>query len=166
MRTCWRPQSYLPSFATSVYVDADGSPVTNTALHEVLARPYDASERDGPSTDINLASRPGMLDHFIDAASFEDCCRRGRDAAQAAIASDIAFRSRVQTAQASAQADVERRRSGCLRRSAAGDATALDDLAVAEAILRSVANPKVRLDAMGCYIISDLRPAEAASVRA
>ncbi|MET3909998.1 ATP-dependent helicase HepA [Bradyrhizobium sp. S3.3.6] len=155
-----RAQNYLPPFAVTMHVDADGTPITDQGLVGILSRPYDASAREDARTDINLGGRSGILADFIDAASFEHSCRHVRDSARRFIASNADYQDRTEAARMAARADLDRRRSGFLRRSAAGDFSAREDLETAEAIVRSIENPMVRLDAMGCFIISNRRPAE------
>jgi ATP-dependent helicase HepA len=155
-----RAQNYLPSFAVTMHVDADGTPIADQGLVGILSRPYDASAREDARTDINLGSRSGILADFIDAATFEHSCRHVRDSARKLIAGNVEFQGRTDAARVAARADLDRRRSGFLRRSATGDYSAREDLATAEAVVRSIENPTVRLDAIGCFIVSNRRPAE------
>ena len=115
--------------------------------------------------DINLGSRPAVLAEFIDAASFEQCCRRVRDVAHSSIVINPSFQERVRAAEASARADLERRQARFLRRLAGGDGLARKDLVTSEAVLASIASPKVRLDAIGCFILSNRRPQEIGDAR-
>lgn len=153
-----RAQTYLAPFGVDVHVDAEGTPVNDPILLDILSRPYDGHDRDSTRSDINLGSRPGILADFIDAASFEHACREVRQAAATAILDDAQFRGRLHAAGMAARADLDRRRAGFLRRSFSGDISAQQDLEAAEAVVRSVEEPKVRLDSMGCFIVSNRKP--------
>ncbi len=65
-----RAQQYLPPRTMSLHVDAGGEPVDDPALLAILARPYRSdADRAGRGGDLNLASRPHILDGVIDAGS-------------------------------------------------------------------------------------------------
>jgi len=160
-----RAQRYLPSFTTTLFLDSEATPVTDQRTIEILSRPYD---KDGASdaADINLSSRPELLATVIDAASFEHCCRVVRDAATIAIGESYEFRNKVEQASCDASADLRRRRSRYDRRSSGGDATAPDDLEAAQRVVASVSSPAIRVDAIGCFVVSRDRPMEKTIVQA
>lgn len=144
-----QPQSYV------IHVDADGDPVDDAELLEILARPYRNDNHSGGQTnDLNLASRPQLLANVIDPSRFAALCRSVRDIAQRRLIADPALEDAIASGKRLVARDIERRRNRLLRRQSTGDAAARDDLQAIEAIQPAITEPAVRLDAMGCFIVS------------
>jgi ATP-dependent helicase HepA len=159
-----RAQRYLSPFTTTLFLDSNASPVTDRRATEIMSRPYNSGD-GSDATDINLGSRPALLATVIDAASFEHCCRVVRDGAYSAVGRSSDFLRKVESASEAASADLQRRRSSYDRRSAEGDASALEDLDAAERVVASVKAPAIRVDAIGCFVVSRDPPIGGRSVR-
>lgn len=156
-----RAQRYLTPFTTTLFLDSGASLVTDRRAIEIMSRRYNPD-----AGDINLGSRPTLLATVIDAASFEHCCRAVRDAAHSKVSSDPDFVRRIDAAGKAATADLRRRRAAYNRRSADGDNSAIEDLDAAERVVASVKAPAMRVDAIGCFVISRDRPRETRNGRA
>lgn len=155
-----RAQRFLQPQSHVVHVDADGDLVTDTALLDILSRPYQNNHASGGrGTDINLASRSQLLANVIDQARFAVLCRSVRDVAQDRLVAEPRLKEAISEAKRLLALEIERRRNRLHRRQLAGDAAAEDDLHSIQAILPAIAEPAVRLDAMGCFIVSRDRPA-------
>jgi ATP-dependent helicase HepA len=154
-----RAQRYLTPFTATLFLDSSACPVTDRRAIEVLSRPYDSD-----AADINLGSRPALLATVIDAASFEHCCRAVRDAAYSTVNGSPDFVRSVGSAGEAATSDLRRRRAAYDRRSAEGDASAMEDMHAAERVVASVKAPAIRVDVIGCFVISRDRPKEARNV--
>jgi ATP-dependent helicase HepA len=139
----------------SVHVGIDGVVVQDPALLSILTRPYRrADEGAGSTVDLNLASRPHVLASVIDPASFGNLCRSVRDRCRGALLAEKSLSDTVAAAERLAAAEVERRRVRLRQRYSAGDLAAQADIQAIESILPAIANPAVRLDSMGCFIVS------------
>jgi ATP-dependent helicase HepA len=150
-----RAQRYLPPRTLSVHVDIDGIAVRDPALLYILTRPYRrAGEGPGDIADLNLASRPQILASVIDPAFFGGLCRSVRDRCRGALLAEKSLGDAVAAAKRLAMAEVERRRIRLRQRYSAGDLAAQADIQAIESILPAIANPAVKLDAMGCFIVS------------
>lgn len=150
-----RAQRYLPPRTQIVHVDIDGVVVQDPALLSILTRPYRrADEGAGSTVDLNLASRPHMLASVIDPASFGNLCRSVRDRCRGALLAEKSLGDTVAAAERLAAAEVERRRIRLRQRYSAGDLAAQADIQAIESILPAIGNPAVRLDSMGCFIVS------------
>lgn len=150
-----RAQRYLPPRMQIVHVDIDGVVVQDPALLSILTRPYRRAEEGAGSTvDLNLASRPHILASVIDPASFGNLCRSVRDRCRGALLAEKSLSDTIAAAERLAAADVERRRIRLRQRYSAGDLAAQADIQAIESILPAIANPAVRLDSMGCFIVS------------
>ncbi len=96
-----RAQQYLPPRTMSLHVDAGGEPVDDPALLAILARPYRSdADRAGRGGDLNLASRPHILDGVIDAGAFGALCQRVRNRATEAVLGDASLRDAIAAASA------------------------------------------------------------------
>jgi ATP-dependent helicase HepA len=148
-----RAQRYFAQSEQTLFIDINGEAVTDPALLAVLSQPYNGHCK-GPSADINLGSRPHILADYIDSAVFPAVCRRVRDGARQTLSEQPAVLDAITAATTLATSDLQRRRNRLQRRQSAGDTMARDDIALIESILPSIASPAVRLDAMGCFILS------------
>lgn len=153
-----RAQRYFAPRSHVLHVDISGDMVTDNALLVILERPYVSSGRGSMGTDLNLASRPHLLEELIDAASFQHCCRSVRDTARAALSALPEVRDQIAAAEQAACADLDRRRNRLIRRQSAGDTLARADIDMIETILPSIRKPAIRLDAMGCFVVAQHAP--------
>lgn len=150
-----RAQRYLPPRTLSVHVGIDSVVVQDPALLSILTRPYRrADEGAGSIVDLNMASRPHILASVIDPASFGNLCRSVRDRCRSALLAEKSLGDTVAAAERLAASEVERRRIRLRQRYSAGDLAAQADIQAIESILPAIANPAVRLDSMGCFIVS------------
>lgn len=156
-----RAQRYLTPFTTTLFLDSGASLVADGKATEIMSRRYDSD-----AGDINLGSRPALLATVIDAASFEHCCSAVRDAAYFTVKGNPEFIRKIDAAGEAATADLRRRRAAYDRRFADGDKSAIKDLDAAERVIASVKAPAMRVDAIGCFVISRDRPREARNGRA
>jgi len=153
-----RAQRYFRPFYRVMHVDVNGDPVLDQSLLAILERPYDGNEKSAIAKDLNLGSRPHLLEEIIDAASFQNCCRAARDVAHSALSDLPDVKAQIEIAGQAARADIVRYRNRMARRSSTGDELAKNDIAMIESILPSVLNPAIRLDAMGCFVIANYGP--------
>lgn len=149
-----RAQRFLAPRAYTVHVDADGDIVTDPQLTAILDRPYTGADAGRAAPDLNLSSRPHLLAGVVEPGQFATLCRSVRDRARDRLLAEPALNEAITAGTRSATAEVARRRERLQRRQSAGDGDARADLAAFEAILPAIANPTVRLDAMGCFLVS------------
>ncbi|MPW20168.1 hypothetical protein GCT13_25580 [Paraburkholderia sp. CNPSo 3157] len=150
-----RAQRYLSPRAICVHVDSDGDIVEDAGLLSILTRPYRKANALGETdADINLSSRPHILNSVIDPVTFGSVCRTVRDRSRGALLAERLLADAIDAAERLALLEVERRRNRLRQRYSAGDFSARADLEGIEAILPAIAKPVVRLDAMGCFLVS------------
>lgn len=153
-----RAQRYLAPRVHTIYIDVNGESVLDDQLLTILAQPYRKSASNTLVRDINLGSRPQLLSEIIDPPVFQQICRRIRDEARDKLATRPDIVEEITAGVRQAQADVERHRIRLLRRQSAGDHAARIDLDLISAIVPSIREPSIRLDAMGCFIIAAQPP--------
>jgi ATP-dependent helicase HepA len=154
-----RAQRYLSPRSLVIHVDGDGEVVQDRTLLSILDRPYrNASESVGRDGDVNLSSRPQALAGVIDPATFAALCRSVRDRTRDTLVAEPTLQDAIATGVRLAGAEIERRRGRLRQRHATGDAAARADLELIEALLPGLARPAVKLDAMGCFIVSRRAP--------
>lgn len=152
-----RAQRYLPQVRHTLYVDINGDAVSDAGILAALKRPY-SNDKKRDDADINLGSRPELMSQFISLSTLPSICRRIRDTARITLQSQAEFEAMTKSAVLLARGDLERRKSRLTRRQSAGDAMALEEVALIEKILPAVAAPRVRLDAFGCFVLARGRP--------
>lgn len=153
-----RAQQYFRQSYTLLHVEASGEPVSDVALNTILALPYTNERTPGrPWVDVNLGSRPAEFARIIDPSHFAEICRSVRDKSIAAFMESDEFRVQLSDAATAARADFDRRCARLQRRAATGEVVS-NELANAEAVLAAVLHPSVRLDAMGFFIVTSLKP--------
>ncbi len=151
-----RAQRYLASRYYTLHVDANGTAVTDPTLRSALERPYRSVKEGG--SDLNLSSRPNIFEQVIDIESFRQCCRGVRDSARSAVRALPELQGLIEAGEDLARRDIRRYRNRLARRQPRGEELARADIAQLESILLSVSNPKIRLDAMGCFIVAQHQP--------
>lgn len=150
-----RAQRYLAPQAICIDVDSDGAVVDDAALLSILKRPYLKPDARGEGyADVNLSSRLDILTSVIDPAAFGKLCRSVRDRSRSLLLSEQSLTDAIATGLRLASLEVERRRNRVRQRYSAGDLAAGVDLLAIESILPAIAKPAVRLDAMGCFLVS------------
>jgi ATP-dependent helicase HepA len=150
-----RAQRYFPVRSYLIHVDANGEEVNDPLLARIVRRPYKKTGQYGQvGTDMNLASRPEILDTIINPASFAVLCRSVRDSVTSRLLSDEKLKVAIQRGVRLVNADIDRRRNRLI---AAHD-DANEDLAELKLLLSAIEAPAIRLDAMGCFIVSNSSP--------
>ena len=138
-----RAQSFLPPWTQVLYLDIGGGDPPETLL-PVLSTPYHNGIRDQGGRDINLASRPALMESVMAPASFSRHCRELRVAAEGAIRRSPVFLANVEKAARAALRDARRRSRFHEDLTANG----------AEEVVAAVQVPRVRLDSMGFFVLS------------
>lgn len=146
-----RAQQYLQPQHHMIHVDSLGGSVVDSSLISILSKPYRGLDQKGP--DINLSSRPEILERIIGHDDFKTICRQVRDNASQSLRDLQETASVIQAASERLSADIERHRSRLGRRHSSGDAMALADLEMLQFLVPAIGEPTVRLDAMGCFIL-------------
>ncbi len=137
-----RAQAFLPPWVQTLYMDIDGHDPPADLL-PILSRPYHNDVRPQGGRDINLCSRPGLMETVITQTVFAHLCRSARAAAEHRILGDADFRARVDKAELRASKDARRRRRFETGREAD-----------AQALIEAVRSPRLRLDSMGFFVLS------------
>jgi ATP-dependent helicase HepA len=153
-----RAQRYFAPYSEIIHVDVNGDIVEDPKLLSILHRPYRPYRKGADATDINLGSRPHLLEQIIDAASFQRCCRLVRDSARAMLRTQPEFTERSFAAGKAVHADLDRHRNREFRDELGENSFTKADAAIIEEILPGVINPTIRLDAMGCFVIAGFNP--------
>jgi ATP-dependent helicase HepA len=147
-----RAQQFLPPSLHIIYLDVQGMPITDTDHLAMLERPY-LKTRDGCQGDLNLGSRPEVLGEFIDPVLLPRLCAQVHKQGN----HEILRRGEVVTllgqAAKRAQEDAERRGRRLLRRANFDGVDIQDELNVNQKIVQAVAQPQIRLDAIGLFIV-------------
>lgn len=153
-----RAQRYLPPQTICVHVDSNGDVINDPSLLSILTKPYlsmgSRGKQGEQGADLNLSSRPHLLSSVIDPADFRALCLSVRDRSRDLLISDPALRNAIVNGERLAMSEIERRRSRLRHKSSVGDFTAHLDLQAIESILSSISRPLVKLDSMGCFLIS------------
>jgi ATP-dependent helicase HepA len=150
-----RAQRYFPVRSYLLHVDANGEEVKDPLLARIIRRPYKKTGRYRQlGADLNLASRPGTLDAIIDPASFAALCRSVRDSVTSRLLDDEKLAVAIQRGVGLLKADIDRRRNRLI----AEIHDANQDLGELELLLPAIELPSVRLEAMGCFIVSNAPP--------
>jgi ATP-dependent helicase HepA len=150
-----RAQRYFPVRSYLLHVDANGEEVNDPLLARIIRRPYKKAAQHGSlGADLNLASRPEILNTMIDPESFAALCRTIRDVVTSRLRGDEKLAVAIQRGVRLLEADIDRRRNRLI---AENDVTN-QDLGELELLLPAIGAPSVRLDAMGCFIVSNTPP--------
>ena len=154
-----RAQRYFPLRTHSIYVDTNGESIRDPELLAILRRPYKSAQRYGEQgSDLNLSSRPQILADVIDPSSFAALCAGVRESVSVRLFADEQLTGAIKRGIALLQSDIERHRSRLIQRQVMGDPSAEQVLRELESILPRIEVPSVRLDAMGCFIVSNSLP--------
>ena len=157
-----RVQRYLAPSEHTLYIDVNGEMVSDRKLIAILERPYCNKTNGVYPPDINLGSRPQLFTEIIDFSAFQEICRSVRDSARGKLEAQSDIVDRVSAGVHLAEADLNRRRNRLLRRQSTDDARARTELDLIETILPSIRKPSIRLDAMGCFIVTQYPPSGSA----
>jgi ATP-dependent helicase HepA len=156
-----RAQAFLGPWTRTLYVDSSGAPMMNEEFVRTLERPYrKEASRDG-RVDINLGSRPTVLQDVVDQASFARMCNEVRARAEVLLRADPQYVGRIDEATRRAQTELSRRAVRLRRRLAfepEARAQLGTELRVNEVVLSAIQSPRVRLDAFGFIVLAGQGP--------
>lgn len=142
-----RAQGFLPSWSHQVHLDVEGGAAPE-AYAKILARPYSKSSDSTGARDINLTSRPDLLESIAPMSMLKDRLMRARAIAEEQLRSDPDFVRRLSLAGVQARLDQERR----------GRLDDGEDAALTRSILRAVQSPRLRIDSVGFFVLSGSAP--------
>jgi ATP-dependent helicase HepA len=156
-----RADDLLPPRLLTLYLDTALQAVARPELLTVLERPHIRSEKLG-STDINLGSRPHLLDAIIDPGRLETLCRQVRDRSHEILLSLPQVADALAMAQSQAGQDIAHRRRRIERRLAilaeesAGrrDESLERQIEYDQWILQAIQQPSIRVDAIGLFVLA------------
>lgn len=146
-------------------LDAFLNEVSDPLILDILQPAYDHRSRAQQQRDYNLGSRHEAMFSVISADAFRNLCIQVRQRSEEMIWKSSHFQQALQVATQRARHDLLtrlqylERRSGALRRlEETADPTIELEISINRAIMAAIQKPRVRLDAVGCFIISDRPP--------
>lgn len=156
-----RAQRYFPLRSHTLHVDTNGDRVKNPELLAILRRSYKRAGHYGEhGSDVNLSSRPQILANVIDPSSFAVVCGSVRNLVSRRLFAEETLAVAIARGVKLLQADIDRRRNRLVRRQMLGDPAAEQDLQELEFLLPAIQTPALRLDAMGCFVVSNCAPTQ------
>jgi ATP-dependent helicase HepA len=161
-----RADAFLPPTLTVLHLDVTFTEVTDPSLLDLLGRPYGkSSDEESGYRDYNLGSRREALNALVDHADFVRLCRDARNRSEELLRGSERFKTLVATATRRAQTELRMRSERLLRRAEAtrreGPSANNEierEIEVNSAIVAAVANPTVRLDAIGFFVVAGEPP--------
>lgn len=161
-----RADAFLPPTLTVLHLDIGFAEVTDPTLLELLSSPYGKGIENGDTyRDYNLGSRREALNALVDRADFVRLCREARNRSEELLRGSEAFKALVETATHRAQTELSMRNERLRRRAEAAQregefaTSELErEIAVNDAVIAAVANPVVRLDAIGFFVVAGEPP--------
>lgn len=160
-----RMDALLPPWTTTVDVDIEMNPVTDSLLRDILARPYSDREDELGRRDFNLGSRRDVLYSTIGFAELADACRHAKEASETLLRTSLQFQqwadASVRRAVGQLKTDNERlkrRNDATIKETGRADPTIERDVLINETIIAALRSPSVRLDAIGLFVVSNSQP--------
>ena len=151
-----RADGYFAPWVETLYIDAQLQIVSNPEYLEALARPYDKAR------DTNLGGKPEVLEALVDKSHLEHLCREVRAYSEACLRGTDGYQRVVAQAVECSKLDIQRRNLRLQQRLAAqrrdgqaGDEGIEREIALNLALFEGLAQPTVKLDAIGLFILSD-----------
>lgn len=157
-----RLDGYLPPWAETLYVGSDLQLITDSGMLDILQRPYVAGTMS--SGDLNLGSRPELLQQVIDSNLFSRLCRVVRSDSEAWLLNQKAFLETIRTSVTRGTVDLERRlrrlhmRQAVLKAEHAEEFGLLREIELNQLLVASLGTPSVHLDAIGLIVVSGQFP--------
>ena len=148
----------LPPWIETRDYDSDLRPVDDPQLADILGRDYDRK------SDLNLAGRPEVIESVVGRVRFSELCRQLRHRSAQALSDEPVFAERLENAQTRATQLVATQQARLSRRQRALDALGEADssidrrLRMTEVLRDAVSAPRLRLEAIGAFIVSHDRP--------
>lgn len=162
-----RLDGYLPPWMETLYVGSDLQIIRDPATVEILSRPYSGGNMRGG--DLNLGSRPELLERVVSAAMFSRLCRTVREESQTWLQQQEGFLRTLGSAVTRGTTDLERRRRRLeLRRSALEKEGATEiglarEIELNELLIEVLDKPQIRLDSIGAIVVSGQSPLQIAA---
>jgi ATP-dependent helicase HepA len=154
---------FLPWLET-LTLDAFLNEVSDPLILDILQPAYDRS-RTHQQRDYNLGSRHEAMFSVVSPHTFRDLCIQVRQRSEEMIWKSSRFQQALQVAIQHAHRDLltrlqylERRREALQRLEETADPTIELEISINRAIMAAIQKPGVRLDAVGCFIISNSPP--------
>jgi hypothetical protein len=158
-----RADALFAPWLQTVTLDTSLELLADPLVEEILSAPYRAADRGG--NDYNLGSRREEINRIMDAGQFQRLCRDVRERSNELILQSPSFQTRVDEGRRKARTELGARtdllqyRQRQLERQTGRRDPAIDeDLAVNKILMETVSAPRVRLDAIGCVVISSEAP--------
>jgi ATP-dependent helicase HepA len=157
---------YLPPWMQTIFIGSDLKPISDAATLQILSRPYDNKANGTSVNDINLGSRPALLQRVIDAEVFNKLCRVVRTESEDWLRQHQDFLEKVSSALTRGTFDLDRRNSRLLMRQLilrsemTGDLSLQRDIELNSMLMRGLSTPKIRLDSIGVIVVSGTLPIE------
>lgn len=159
-----RAAGYLRPWTLVQHLDADGAPIADAELVELLEAPYQPDRDERSYRDFNLGSRPAWLYDLVEPGEFARLCGVARDQGLRLLRDGPDWAARIEAAAAAAGAEArKRRRRFAARLAEAPDPTAARDLELDALLLQAVRRPRARLDALGAMVVAGYVPREASA---
>jgi ATP-dependent helicase HepA len=156
-----RANVYLEPWSRTLHVDLDGNVIEDSRLVRALSRAYNTVSGPKGQRDYNLGSRLAALHSIVDPNSFATACKMVRERAEHVIISDPLFVRRIAEAKERADTDLDRYRQRIERRIQLDTRARVGlegQLKVNEIVRLSIAQPRIRLDAIGFFIVGNASP--------
>lgn len=157
----------FPPRVESVFLDQYFEPVEDKKLLDILSLPY--SKKGEGYKDSNLAkNKLSMLDEFIDPSQWQNFCYEARKQSEILLRQSSSFREICQKQTAIAQKKLLTRLSQLKSRYSRFPQPSLGDelqleMALMEAFLTGIGQPKCHLDAVGFIIVSGRSPVQSST---
>ncbi len=162
-----RTDGFLPPWTEMLHIDLDFQEVNDSELLTILTRSYFSTPNDTGQRDYNLGSRHKALFGLIDPQAFIDLCRQVRKQSEEIVRNSSRFLERTRQANQRTRQELEIRNDRLRQRNEAifretGDRDPNIDMEIAinEAIIKGVTQPRVHLDSIGFFIVADYPPDE------
>ena len=166
-----RADAWFPPQKQVLYLDEKLKIVTQPGIIQILKTPYISFDKGG--TDYNLdGKRQSVLDGIVSPDRWPELCRNVRSVSEDAIRSDKEFQKYCNKSAKCASEDLDRQieqlrmgliyhsrpRHGSTQKCDLGRSIE-DERRLYEAVIQGIEHPKVKLDAVGVFILSSLKPA-------
>lgn len=158
-----RADALFRPWMQTLTLDGQLAVVTESVILEILAAPYRPADRGG--TDYNLGSRQEDLFRIIPPARLRELCYQVSERATAIIRSSPEYQAQAEEGVRRAEADLAARKDALryrqermAREDGRSDPSIAFELQVIDALTACVREPHIRLDSIGCFIISDEPP--------
>lgn len=153
-----RADAILPPTLTVLHLDIGFAEVTDTALLGILRHPY--KDYRGGYHDYNLGSRREALSQLVAHSDFVRLCRQARSRSESLLRDSETFKTLVAAATRRAETELwmrnerlRQRAEAIWREGMSANQDIAHEIAVNDAVIAAVANPSVRLDAIGFFVV-------------